>query len=58
MISTFKRNRHFTKVLVNKTFRHVQEQKKAMSPRHSAYIPTSLKSPLKLHTSVDDERFA
>ena len=28
MISTFKRNRHFRKVLVNKTFAHVQEQKK------------------------------
>ena len=27
MIPTFKRNRHFTKVLVNKTFTHVQEQK-------------------------------
>ena len=46
MISTFKRNRHFRKVLVNKTFTHVQEQKKAMSPRHSAYIPPSVKSPL------------
>ena len=29
MISTFKRNRHFRKVLVNKTFTHVQEQKKS-----------------------------
>ena len=28
MISTFKRNRHFRKALVNKTFTHVQEQKK------------------------------
>ena len=28
MISTFQRNRHFRKVLVNKTFTHVQEQKK------------------------------
>ena len=27
MISTFQRNRHFRKVLVNKTFTHVQEQK-------------------------------
>ena len=46
MISTFKRNRHFRKVLVNKTFTHVQVQKKAMSLRHSAYIPSSVKSPL------------
>ena len=30
---------------VNKTFTHVQEQKKAMSPRHSAHIPSSVKSP-------------
>ena len=43
-ISTFPQNRHFRKVLVNKTFTHVQEQKKAMSPRHSAYIPSSVKS--------------
>ena len=28
MISTFQRNRHFRKVSVNKTFTHVQEQKK------------------------------
>ena len=28
MISTFKRNQHFRKLLVNKTFMHVQEQKK------------------------------
>ena len=28
MISTFKRNRHFWKALVNKTFTHVQEKKK------------------------------
>ena len=46
MISTFKRNRHFRKVLVNKTFTHVQEQKKAMSPRHSTYIPPSVESSL------------
>ena len=45
MISTFQQNRHFRKVLVNKTFVHVQEQKKAMSPQHSAYIPSSVKSP-------------
>ena len=32
MISTFKRNRHFRKALVNKTFTHVEEEKKAMSP--------------------------
>ena len=43
MISTFQRNRHFRKASVNKTFTHVQEQKKAMSPRHSAYIPSSVK---------------
>ena len=41
---TFQRNRHFRKVSVNKTFTHVQEQKKAMSPRHSTYIPSSVKS--------------
>ena len=28
MIFTFKRNRHFRKALVKKTFTHVQEQKK------------------------------
>ena len=49
MISTFQRNRHFRKVSVNKTFTHVQGQKKkAMSPRHSAYIPSSVKSHLDL----------
>ena len=45
MISTFQQNRHFRKVSVNKTFTHVQEQKKVMSPRYSAFIPSSLKSP-------------
>ena len=44
-ISTLQRNRDFRKVSVNKTFIHVQEQKKAMSPRHSAYIPFIVKSP-------------
>ena len=29
MISSFQRSRHFRKVLVNKTFMHVQEQKKS-----------------------------
>ena len=29
MISTFQRNRHFRKVSVNKTFTHVQGQKKS-----------------------------
>ena len=48
MISTFKRNRHFRKVLVNKIFTDVQEQNKAMPPRHSAYIPPSVKSSLSL----------
>ena len=33
---------------VNKNFTHVQEQKKAMSPRHSAHIPSSVKLPLKV----------
>ena len=47
MITTFKRNRHFRKVLVNKIFTYVREQEKAMSPRHSAYISPSVKSPLK-----------
>ena len=46
MISTSKMNRHFRKVLVKKTFTHVQKQKKVMSPRHSAYLPYSVKSPL------------
>ena len=35
------RNRHFRKVSVNKTF----------SPRHSAYIPSSVKSPLQTSAS-------
>ena len=51
MIFTFQRNRHFRKVLVNKTSTHVQEQKKAMSPRHSSYILSSVKSPLTLSNS-------
>ena len=51
MIPSFQRNRHFSKVLVNKTFTHVQGQRKTMSPRHSAYIPPSVKSPLCLTTS-------
>ena len=46
MVSTFQRNRYSRKVSVNKTFTHVQEQEKAMSPRHYAYIPSSVKSPL------------
>ena len=45
MISTFQRNRFFRKVSVNKTFTHVEEQKRAMPPRHSAYIPSNVKSP-------------
>ena len=45
MISTFQWNRHFRKVLVNKTFTHVQEQKQAMPPQHYAYIPSSVKPP-------------
>ena len=48
MISTFQRNHYFKKVLVNKIFTHVQEQKKAMPPRHSANIPSGVKSPLHL----------
>ena len=44
-ISTFQRNRHFRKVLVNNTFTFVQEQKKAILLRHSACIPSSVKSP-------------
>ena len=40
----FQWNRHFRKVSVNKTFTHVQEQKKAKSPRHSTSIPSSVKS--------------
>ena len=46
MISTFQRYRHVEKVSVNKTFTHLQERKKVMSPQHSAYIPPSVKSPL------------
>ena len=46
MISAFQRKRHSGKCQVNKTFTHKQEQKKAMSPRHSAYIPSSVKLPL------------
>ena len=47
MIPTFRRNQHFRKVLVNKTFTHVQEHKKAMSLPPSAYIPSGVKSPQK-----------
>ena len=46
IVSTFQWNRYFRKVSVNKTFTHVQEQEKAMSPRHCAYIPSGVKSPL------------
>ena len=46
MISTFKRNRHFRKALVNKTFTRVQKRKKAMSPQHFVYILPSVKSTL------------
>ena len=45
MISTFQRNGHFRKVLVNKTFTHAKSKKKAMPSRHSAYILSSVKSP-------------
>ena len=48
MISTFQRDWHLRKVSVNKTFSHVQGRKK-MSSRHSAYIPSSVKSPLMGH---------
>ena len=58
MISTFKRNRHSRKVLVNKTFTHMQEQNKAMSPRHSAYILPSVKSPLRLLNLLGYRRWA
>ena len=51
MISTFQRNRHFRKVLVNKPFRTCKS-KKAMSPRHSANIPSSVKSPLSQRLSL------
>ena len=44
--STFKRNGHFRKVLIHKTFTHVQEEKKSMSPQHSTNTPSSEKSPL------------
>ena len=47
MISTFQWNRHFRKVSVNKTLTNVQEQEKAMSSQHSAYISSSVKSPLR-----------
>ena len=42
MASTFQRSQRFRKVTVNKTFKHVQEQKNVMSPQHSAYIPSSV----------------
>ena len=44
-ISTFQHNLDFRKVFVNKIFKHVQKQKKALSPRHSAYNLSSAKSP-------------
>ena len=53
MISTFQRNRHFRKVLVNKTFTHVQEQKNTMSPRHSAYIPPLNYQDMKWMTNLE-----
>ena len=37
MISSFQRHRHFS---------NGQKQEKAMSPGHSAYIPSNVKSPL------------
>ena len=46
MISTFKRNRHFRKVLVKKAFAHAQEQGGAISPRHSVYVPSGVESSL------------
>ena len=45
MIPTSQRNRYFRKGLVNITCTHVQEQKKAMLQRHSACIPSNVKSP-------------
>ena len=32
---------------------HLQEQEKAMSPRHSAYIPSSVKSSLRYIRNVN-----
>ena len=54
MVSTFQQNRHFRKASVNKTFMHVQKQKKAMSLRHSAYIPSNVKSPLEIVKLIHD----
>ena len=45
-ISTFQRNRHFRKMLVNKTFAHVQEQKKSNVAATFRLHPSSVKSPL------------
>ena len=43
MISTFQRNRHFRQVLVKKLLRMGKsKKKKTMSPRHSAYILSSV----------------
>ena len=56
MISNFQRNRHFRKDSVNKIFTHVQEQKNALSPRHSAYIPPSVKSPLRITFILTDKK--
>ena len=44
IISTFKPNRHFRSVSKQNFYANARA-KKAMSPRHSAYIPSSVKSP-------------
>ena len=41
MISAFQRNQHFRKVSVNKTFTHVQEQKKRC--RHDILLKIAFK---------------
>ena len=43
MISTFQWNQHFRKVLVNKTFTHLQEQQGDVT-RQSAHIVSNVKS--------------
>ena len=49
MISTFQRNRHFKKVSVNKTFTHVQEQKKSDVVATFRLHSAGVKSRLKMH---------
>ena len=47
----------FQESFSKKAITQVQEQTKGMSPRHSAYIPPSVKSPLMSYKKHLNERF-